>query len=100
MEMMNILSCFNCDDKEIYYNKGLIYDNILYVFAGDRMIEKASTGEEALQLYVFSIIGKRMEIEVSNNEIVGIKQINEFSIIVGGKNSSMEFPVAGIRIVR
>jgi len=98
--MMNILSCFNCDNKEIYYNKGFIYDDILYVFAGDRMIEKASTGDDALQIYVFSIIGKKAGIDESNNEFVGIKQINEFSIIVGGKNSSMEFPVAGIRIVR
>jgi len=64
------------------------------------MIDKASTGEDALQIYVFSMIGKGTGIEESNNEFIGIKQIKENSIIVGRKNSSIEFPVAGIRIVR
>lgn len=97
---MNILSCFSCDEEETYHTRGLIYDNILYLFAGERMVDKASTGEEALQIYVFSIIGKKTGGEDSNTMFVDIKQINKTSVIVGGSKSSIEFPVAGIRIVR
>ncbi len=97
---MNILDSLKGDHQEFFHNRGLIYDNILYIFAGEKMKDRVSSGEESLQIYVFSIIGKKMGIESSNNMFVDIKKVKDISVIVGSKNRSIEVPCAGIRIVR